>query len=304
MIYTITFNPAVDYVVTADTFRTGKTNRTKTENIVFGGKGVNVSLLLHALNTKSIALGFIAGFTGKALREGVEKEGITTDFIEVENGFTRINLKLHAEEETELNGSGPEISENELKNFFEKLGALTPQDTLVLSGSVPKSLPKDIYAQIAKLAQTKGVRLIVDAAGDLLLSTLEFQPFLVKPNREELSEMFRAPADTEEQVTALAEELKKCSAVRFVESLTLLYTETGEVYFAPAAKGTLINSTGAGDSMVGGFLAEFTRSGDFAKALAMGTAAGGATAFSVGIAGFQKIMAVHESVKAGVQRVR
>ncbi len=125
MIYTITFNPAVDYVVTADTFRTGKTNRTKTENIVFGGKGVNVSLLLHALNTKSIALGFIAGFTGKALREGVEKEGITTDFIEVENGFTRINLKLHAEEETELNGSGPEISENELKNFFEKLGALT-----------------------------------------------------------------------------------------------------------------------------------------------------------------------------------
>ena len=174
MIYTITFNPAVDYVVTADTFRTGKTNRTKTENIVFGGKGVNVSLLLHALNTKSIALGFIAGFTGKALREGVEKEGITTDFIEVENGFTRINLKLHAEEETELNGSGPEISENELKNFFEKLGALTPQDTLVLSGSVPKSLPKDIYAQIAKLAQTKGVRLIVDAAGDLLLSTLEF----------------------------------------------------------------------------------------------------------------------------------
>ena len=208
MIYTITFNPAVDYVVTADTFRTGKTNRTKTENIVFGGKGVNVSLLLHALNTKSIALGFIAGFTGKALREGVEKEGITTDFIEVENGFTRINLKLHAEEETELNGSGPEISENELKSFFEKLGALTPQDTLVLSGSVPKSLPKDIYAQIAKLAQTKGVRLIVDAAGDLLLSTLEFQPFLVKPNREELSEMFRAPADTEEQVTALAEELK------------------------------------------------------------------------------------------------
>ena len=139
MIYTITFNPAVDYVVTADTFRTGKTNRTKTENIVFGGKGVNVSLLLHALNTKSIALGFIAGFTGKALREGVEKEGITTDFIEVENGFTRINLKLHAEEETELNGSGPEISENELKNFFEKLGALTPQDTLVLSGSVQKT---------------------------------------------------------------------------------------------------------------------------------------------------------------------
>lgn len=126
MIYTITFNPAVDYVVTADTFRTGKTNRTKTENIVFGGKGVNVSLLLHALNTKSIALGFIAGFTGKALREGVEKEGITTDFIEVENGFTRINLKLHAEEETELNGSGPEISENELKNFFEKLGCLDP----------------------------------------------------------------------------------------------------------------------------------------------------------------------------------
>lgn len=308
MIYTITFNPAVDYVVTADTFRTGKTNRTKTENIVFGGKGVNVSLLLHALNTKSIALGFIAGFTGKALREGVEKEGIVTDFIEVKNGFTRINLKLHAEEETELNGSGPEISESELKAFFEKLKTLTAEDILVLSGSVPKSLPKDIYAQIAKLAQEKGVRLIVDAAGDLLLSTLEYKPFLVKPNREELSEMFSAPADTEEQVTVLAEELKKRGAQNVLVSMAsdgaLLYTETGEVYFAPAAKGTLINSTGAGDSMVGGFLAEFTRSGDFEKALAMGTAAGGATAFSVGIAGFQKIMAVHESVKAGVQRVR
>ena len=238
MIYTITFNPAVDYVVTADTFRTGKTNRTKTENIVFGGKGVNVSLLLHALNTKSIALGFIAGFTGKALREGVEKEGITTDFIEVENGFTRINLKLHAEEETELNGSGPEISENELKNFFEKLGALTPQDTLVLSGSVPKSLPKDIYAQIAKLAQTKGVRLIVDAAGDLLLSTLEFQPFLVKPNREELSEMFRAPADTEEQVTALAEELKKRGAKNVLVSMAGAFVYgNGRGVFCPGGKG-------------------------------------------------------------------
>lgn len=308
MIYTITFNPAVDYVVTADTFRTGKTNRTKTENIVFGGKGVNVSLLLHALNTKSIALGFIAGFTGKALREGVEKEGITTDFIEVENGFTQHQFKAacRGRNGTERQRSGD--FRKRAQKFFEKLGALTPQDTLVLSGSVPKSLPKDIYAQIAKLAQTKGVRLIVDAAGDLLLSTLEFQPFLVKPNREELSEMFRAPADTEEQVTALAEELKKRGAKNVLVSMAgdgaLLYTETGEVYFAPAAKGTLINSTGAGDSMVGGFLAEFTRSGDFAKALAMGTAAGGATAFSVGIAGFQKIMAVHESVKAGVQRVR
>ena len=236
MIYTITFNPAVDYVVTADTFRTGKTNRTKTENIVFGGKGVNVSLLLHALNTKSIALGFIAGFTGKALREGVEKEGITTDFIEVENGFTRINLKLHAEEETELNGSGPEISENELKNFFEKLGALTPQDTLVLSGSVPKSLPKDIYAQIAKLAQTKGIRLIVDAAGDLLLSTLEFQPFLVKPNREELSEMFRAPADTEEQVTALAEGRKKRARFHGGRRCAFVYGN-GRGVFCPGGKG-------------------------------------------------------------------
>lgn len=308
MIYTITFNPAVDYVVTADTFRTGKTNRTKTENIVFGGKGVNVSLLLHALNTNSVALGFIAGFTGRALREGVENEGVTTDFIEVENGFTRINLKLHAEEETELNGSGPEISEENLKVFFEKLKALTSEDILVLSGSVPKSLPKDIYAQIAKLAQEKGVRFIADAAGDLLLSTLEFEPFLVKPNREELSEMSSAPAESDEQVIALAEKLKKRGAQNVLVSMAgdgaILLTADDRIYFAPAAKGTLVNSTGAGDSMVGGFLAEFTRSGDFEKALSMGTAAGGATAFSVGIAGFQKIMAVYDSVKAGVRRVR
>jgi len=235
MIYTITFNPAVDYVVTADTFRTGKTNRTKTENIVFGGKGVNVSLLLHALNTKSIALGFIAGFTGKALREGVEKEGITTDFIEVENGFTRINLKLHAEEETELNGSGPEISENELKSFFEKLGALTPQDTLVLSGSVPKSLPKDIYAQIAKLAQTKGVRLIVDAAGDLLLSTLEFQPFLVKPNREELSGGHRGTGDG---ACGGAEKTRRKKRARFHGGRRCAFVYgNGRGVFCPGGKG-------------------------------------------------------------------
>ena len=156
---TITFNPAVDYVVTADTFRTGKTNRTKTENIVFGGKGVNVSLLLHALNTKSIALGFIAGFTGKALREGVEKEGITTDFIEVENGYTRINLKLHAEEETELNGSRSEISENEAQKLFESSVRRPPGNTLELSGSVPKSLPKRCTHRLQSLRK-QGVRLI------------------------------------------------------------------------------------------------------------------------------------------------
>lgn len=307
MIYTVTLNPAVDYVVTLDTFTPGAVNRTKSEAVVFGGKGVNVSLMLKALKTESTALGFIAGFTGEAIRAGVEASGVRCDFIALESGISRINVKLHAGEETEINGSGPEIPPEKLELFFAQLHALKETDTLVLSGSAPRSLPQNIYARIAQCAAEKRARLVVDASGALLTSTLPYRPFLVKPNREELSALFGEPADTDEAVLALAGKLQAQGAQNVLVSMAgdgaLLRTAEGAVYRAPAAKGTVVNSVGAGDSMVGGFLAGYEKSGDFAEALALGTAAGGATAFSVGIAGFQKIMAIHEFVRAGVQRI-
>lgn len=307
MIYTVTLNPAVDYVVSLDALAPGKINRAASEHVVFGGKGVNVSLMLHALNTPSIALGFTAGFTGEAIRAGVEAQGVRTDFVALESGFSRINVKLYAGEETEINGCGPEIPADKLELFLDKLRVLTPADTLVLSGSVPPSLPGDVYARIASIAAEKGAQLVVDAAGKLLLSTLPHRPFLIKPNREELSALFGAPADTDDDVQALAHRLQEEGAHHVLVSMAgdgaLLCTASGESYRVAAAKGTVVNSVGAGDSMVGGFLAAFQKTGSLPEALALGAAAGGATAFSVGIAGFQKVMALYERLRTEVTRI-
>ena len=307
VIYTVTLNPAVDYVVALDAFAAGTVNRAQSEAIVFGGKGINVSLMLKALNTGSTALGFIAGFTGEAIRAGIEAQGVRCDFVTLESGFSRINVKLHAGEETEINGMGPEIPQEKQQLFFEKLNALTAADTLVLSGSAPRGLPQDLYARIAQCAAERGARLVVDASGALLTSTLPYRPFLIKPNREELSALFHVPADTDEAVLALVKRLQAQGAQHVLVSMAgdgaLLCTAEGAVYRAPAAKGTVVNSVGAGDSMVGGFLAGWEKTGDFAEALALGTAAGGATAFSVGIAGFQKVMAMYDAVNAGIERI-
>lgn len=305
MIYTVTLNPAVDYVISLDALKTGVINRTKTEAVVSGGKGINVSLMLKALDTESTALGFVAGFTGDAIRGGVEAQGVKTEFIRLESGFTRINVKIHAEEETEINGNGPDIPAEKLAQFFARLDTLGAEDTLVVSGSVPRSLPADIYAQIAERVCEKGVRLIVDAAGQLLLSVLPYNPFLVKPNRQELAALFKEPADTDEAVLALAKKLQTMGARHVLISMAgdgaLLLTESGNVFRAPAAKGKVVNSVGAGDSMVGGFLAALAHGEDLPGALALGTAAGGATAFSVGIADKEKILSVYETVRAEVR---
>lgn len=307
MIYTVTLNPAIDYVVTMDALVPGEINKTKTENVVLGGKGINVSLLLKALDTESTALGFVAGFTGEAVSTGMEAAGVKADFIHLESGLTRINMKLHAQEETEINGCGPDIPADKLALFMAQLETLCAEDTLVLSGSVPRSLPADIYEQIAHRVTEKGARLIVDAAGKLLQSTLQYKPFLVKPNRLELAALFGEPADTDEEVLDLAARLQEMGAQNVLISMAgdgaLLRTAGGEIWKAPAAKGTVVNSVGAGDSMVGGFLAALEKGGGFAEALALGTASGGATAFSVGIADFQKIMAIHETVKTEVRRI-
>lgn len=305
MIYTVTLNPAVDYVLSLDDLTPGMINRTKTEAVVFGGKGINVSLMLKALQTESTALGFVAGFTGEAIRAGVEAQGVHTEFVDLPGGFTRINVKIHAGEETEINGNGPDIPEEQLAVFLNRLERLKAGDTLVVSGSVPRTLPGDIYAQIAARTAGKGVRLIVDAAGELLLSTLPYRPFLIKPNRQELSALFGEPANTDEAVLQLAKRLQEKGAQHVLISMAgdgaLLLTADGTAYKAPAAKGTVINSVGAGDSMVGGFLAALEHGADLSAALALGTAAGGATAFSVGIAEQRKVMSIYETVKGEVR---
>ena len=305
MIYTVTLNPAVDLVLSLDALNPGEVNRTKTEHVVIGGKGINVSLLLKALGVESTALGFTAGFTGELIRTGVENAGVRTDFIELDDGFTRINVKLHAECETEINGSGPAIPEEKLVQFFAQLETLQRGDMLVVSGSVPKSLPADIYAQIAARVEKNGVRLVVDAAGDLLRAVLPYHPFLIKPNRDELAALFGEKPETDEAVLNLAKRLQDMGARHVLVSMAgdgaLLRTEDGRCYKAKAAKGTVVNSVGAGDSMVGGFLAGLERGEDLPDALALGTAAGGATAFSVGIADREKILSVYETVKTGVE---
>lgn len=304
MIYTVTLNPAVDLVLSLDSLKRGAVNRVAAENVVIGGKGINVSLLLKALCTESTALGFLSGFTGALIRDGMREKGIGTDFIELDAGFTRINVKLHAEEETEINGNGPEIPEDKLNLFFEQLKRLENGDTLVVSGSVPRSLPSDIYARIALETAGRGVRLVVDAAGELLRSVLPYKPYLVKPNREELGAFFGEKAETDREVLCLAEKLQALGAQNVLVSMAgdgaLLRTKDGKVYKAPAAKGKVVNSVGAGDSMVGGFLAALEQGEDPAGALALGTAAGGATAFSVGIADSKKIMEIYKTVKTGV----
>ena len=306
MIYTLTLNPAIDYVVQLDhPLTSGAINRIHAEVFQFGGKGINVSNVLRTLGQPTTALGFIAGFTGLGLEEELQKSGLATDFIRLPEGNTRINMKIKGSEETEINGSGPAISEEKLALFFEQLDALQSGDMLVVSGSVPKSLPADIYAQIAERTAERGVLLVVDAAGELLRAVLPHRPFLIKPNRDELAAFFCEKPETDEAVLVLAKRLQGVGARHVLISMAgdgaLLCTEDGRCYKAPAAKGTVVNSVGAGDSMVGGFLAALERGEDLPGALALGTAAGGATAFSVGIADKEKIMTVYETVKTGVE---
>lgn len=287
MIYTVTFNPAVDYVVHADRIAVGGVNRSKSEKIYFGGKGINVSTVLSELGVKSKALGFVAGFTGDAIEKGVAEKGIETDFVHLENGFSRINVKIKSEKETELNGQGPEIDGKALGELFEKLDKLDNGDTIVLAGSIPNSLPADIYEKILERLQKKNVKAVVDATKDLLLNVLKYKPFLIKPNNHELGEMFGVTLKTNEEIAEYAQKLKDMGARNVLVSMAgdgaLLLDENGKTHVCGVCKGTVKNSVGAGDSMVAGFIAG-SESGDYEYALKLGTAAGGATAFSDGLA--------------------
>lgn len=293
MIYTVTFNPAVDYVVHIDEILAGGVNRAKSEKIYFGGKGINVSIILSELGVKSRVLGFAAGFTGSAIEKGVAEKGIETDFVHLENGFSRINVKIKSESkssvcmETELNGQGPKIDSKALNELFEKLDGISDGDTIVLAGSIPNSIPDDIYERILERLQNKKIKAVVDAAKDLLINVLKYKPFLVKPNNYELGEMFGVKLENTAEIEKYARKLKEMGARNVLVSMAgdgaLLLDENGGVHVCGVCRGTVKNSVGAGDSMVAGFIAGST-DGDYEYALKLGTAAGGATAFSEGLA--------------------
>lgn len=287
MVYTVTFNPAVDYVVHTDEISVGGVNRAKSEKIYFGGKGINVSMVLSELGVKSKALGFVAGFTGDAIEKGVAEKGIETDFVHLDNGFSRINVKIKSSKETELNGQGPKIDGKALDELFEKLDKLSDGDTIVLAGSIPDSMPADIYEKILERLQNKNVKAVVDATKDLLMNVLKYKPFLIKPNNHELGEMFGVTLKTNAEIAEYAQKLKDMGARNVLVSMAgdgaLLLDENGKTHVCGVCKGTVKNSVGAGDSMVAGFIAG-SENGDYEYALKLGTAAGGATAFSDGLA--------------------
>lgn len=292
MVYTVTFNPAIDYVVHTEKITLGTTNRSQSEEMYFGGKGINVSVVLKELGIASKALGFTAGFTGEAIEKGLSAMGIDTDFVRLEKGNSRINVKIKSAEETEINGQGPHIDDKAIEALFEKLDALADGDTLILAGSIPSSLPSDIYQRILERLSGKNIKAVVDATKDLLLNVLRYKPFLVKPNNYELGEMFGVELATDEDIERYARRLREMGAANVLVSMAgdgaMLIDEFGKMHRCGVCKGTVKNSVGAGDSMVAGFTAG-SLNGDYEYALKLGTAAGGATAFSDGLASKEKI---------------
>lgn len=301
MIYTVTLNPSLDYFLSVEHFAIGKTNRSNEEVYRPGGKGINVSWVLHNLGLESIALGFLAGFTGQEIKRQMETTGIATDFIELPGGMSRLNVKLKQMDATEINASGPILSEKNLEELRKKLSALTQGDILILSGSLPGSVTTDIYKDLMKEVDGKGIPVIVDAIGDTLLKTLPLHPFLMKPNHQELSELFDVELSTREQVIPYAGKLQKWGAQNVLVSLggagAVLLDQNGVVYESEVPRGKLINAVGAGDSMVAGFLAGYLEKQDFAHAFLMGMAAGSASAFSEGLADRATVEQLYQQLK-------
>ena len=289
LIYTVTFNPSLDYIVRMDHFEAGAINRVSYEQVLAGGKGINVSIVLHNLGHESTALGFVAGFTGDEIERELDAFPVHHDFVRLENGFSRINVKAKAENETEINGQGPDISEAAQQELFAKLDKLGKGDTLVLAGSIPKTLPDDIYERIMERLDGRGIRIVVDAEKKLLLNVLKYHPFLIKPNNHELGDMFGVVLKTDEEIVTYAKKLQEKGATNVLISMAgdgaILLTADGKHYKSPAPKGKLVNSVGAGDSMVAGFLTGCIEShDDLETAFYMGVATGSASAFSENLA--------------------
>lgn len=284
MIYTVTFSPSLDYIVDVEDFTLGMVNRTTKEVIFPGGKGINVSLVLKNLSINSIALGFIAGFTGKEIEKSLKDWGCLTEFITVDNGLSRINIKLRSREESEINGQGPYIDKEALSHLYEQIDNLEKGDILVLAGSIPNSMPSTIYEDIMARLNEKQIKVIVDATKDLLVNVLKYKPFLIKPNNHEMEEIFQVKLDTKDEIIHYGKKLKEMGAVNVLISMAgdgaILIAEDGTVYEREAPKGNVINSVGAGDSMVAGFLAGYLKTENYEEAFKLGIATGSASAFS------------------------
>lgn len=300
MIYTITFNPALDYIMVVPSCRNGEVNRTESEKIMAGGKGINVSIVLNNMGVENTALGFISGFTGGAIENILANMNCKTDFIKLDNGFSRINVKIKSDTETEINGQGPDISDGAVKQLYEKLDSLNDGDTLVLAGSIPSSLSDSIYCEIMDYLKDKKLNIVVDATKDLLVNVLKYKPFLVKPNNHEIGEIFGVELKTRNEVVPYAKKMQEMGARNVLVSMAgegaVFVGENGEVYESEAPKGKLVNSTGAGDSMVAGFLAGYMEKQDFMYALKMGLSAGSASAFSENLATKEEILNVFKTI--------
>ena len=308
MICTVTFNPSLDYIVSVDDFQLGMTNRTSSELILPGGKGINVSIVLKNLGLDSTALGYAAGFTGEELIRRLNEFGVNADFIKIDHGMTRINLKLKSIDGTEINGCGPDIDAKALEQLMEKIDRLGDGDVLVLAGSIPYTMPDDIYQRILERIQGRGVLTVVDATRDLLVKVLPYHPFLVKPNNHELGDIFGVKLSTREEVVPYGRKLQEMGAQNVLISMAgegaVLIAENGDVYEEPAPKGKLINGVGAGDSMVAGFMAGYMEKQDYEYAFHMGIAAGSASAFSENLATREEIEAVYQQITGKDQEER
>ena len=293
MIYTVTLSPSIDYIVRLSSMRFNVTNRTDSEEFYFGGKGINVSLILSELDLDSTALGFIAGFTGDAIANGIRNPHVNTEFIRLNEGFSRINIKIKAGGETEINGQGPDIPDWALEQLMQKLDAIRDGDVLVLAGSVPKTLPSDVYERMLDRLAGRNIMIVVDATKQLLLNSLKHRPFVIKPNRQELSEIFHKEVETAADVEKYARELQNMGARNVIVSLgrkgAFLLDENGETHNYGTLKQQVLNTVGAGDSMVAGFIAGYIKTGDYDYALKLGSACGNATSFLPGLATREKI---------------
>lgn len=300
MIYTVTFNPSLDYIVSVKDFKLGLTNRTDSELMLPGGKGINVSIVLKNLGIDNTALGFVAGFTGKEVVKRLEKFGVKNGFLEIPEGFTRINVKLKSIDGTEINGQGPSISEEKIEQLMTRLDEMGEGDVLFLSGSIPASMPDDTYQKIMERLKDKGILISVDATQELLLKVLPYHPFLIKPNNHELGEIFGVELRTRESVVPYGKKLQEMGAENVLISMAgegaVLIASDGQVYDAPAPKGILKNGVGAGDSMVAGFMAGWLERKEYRHAFYMGVAAGSASAFSEQLAVKEEIDQVYEQV--------
>lgn len=301
MIYTVTFNPSLDYIVSVKDFQMGKTNRTCAEQMLPGGKGINVSTVLQNLGIENVALGFTAGFTGDEILRRMKKIGFHCDFIPLENGFSRINIKMKDFDGTEINGQGPSIDREAIDKLMAKLDTLKAGDTLILAGSIPESMPDSIYRDILAHLSGRNILFVVDATRQLLLNVLEYHPFLVKPNNHELGEIFHVTLNTREEVVPYAKKLQELGAGNVLVSMAgqgaVLVAESGEVFMQPAPEGTLVNAVGAGDSMVAGFVAGWTERKDYLHAFRMGISAGSASAFSDLLATKEEIQKIYKTLK-------